>query len=415
MRGRASGALICLCVGIFVVLVQLALWNLSEPELLFSDFYKAYYPAGQALLRDGPRQTWQIGEDTSLAFVNLPILGYLFVPLALFERPAAGFLYLGIGTAAVVAMALLLARWLRLRGRALAVLVMLFAANGPLVNSLREGNTTHIVGLILVVSLVFISTGRQFLAGVLLGFCAVVKLPLMLFCAYYVASKRWRIAVGAILTISLFGLASLQVFGSEVNIGWYNKCVVPYLTGVVGAFNVQSIDAFLLRLVSGASLLWDWDPVEVSLGHRIARYVMIGAILGGALFLMWRANRISRLSLTGDMTALARLEFALVLSVALVVSPLSWVHYYLLLLLPAALAVSERLSVDGHGRGVRWLIYGGLALASMPVAMPDLEDSAFGPIVARTAVSVWLFGGLLMIGGLMRAAWLGVDRSGSRG
>jgi hypothetical protein len=162
-------------------------------------------------------------------------------------------------------------------------------------------------------------------------------------------------------------------------------------------------------------LLWDWDPVEVSLGHRIARYVMMGAILGGALFLMWRANRISRLSLTGDMTALARLEFALVLSVALVVSPLSWVHYYLLLLLPAALAVSERLSVDGHGRGVRWLIYGGLALASMPVAMPDLEDSAFGPIVARTAVSVWLFGGLLMIGGLMRAAWLGVDRSGSRG
>jgi hypothetical protein len=414
VRGRASGAFISLCVIIAVVLVQFALWNISEPELLFSDFYKAYYPAGEALLRDGPRQTWQIGEDTSLAFVNLPILGYLFVPLALLERPTAGFLYLGVGVSAVVAMALLLARWLQLRYRAFAVLVMLFAANGPLVNSLREGNTTHIVGLILVVSLIFIGSGRQFLAGVLLGLCALIKLPLMLFCAYYVALQRWRIAAGAIVTILLLGLASLLVFGSEVNIGWYDTCVAPYLTGVVGAFNVQSIDAFLLRLVTGANLLWDWEPVGVSVAHRIARFLLVGAILGSALLLMWRAKRARQLSLTGDMPALA-LEFVMVLNVALVVSPLSWVHYYLLLLLPAALAVGGRLSVRGHERAVPWLIYGGLTLASIPVAIPDLKDSsALGPIVARTAVSVWLFGGLLMIGGLMRAAWLGFNRSGSR-
>ena len=413
VRGRTSGALICLSVGIFVVLVQLALWNISEPELLLSDFYKAYYSAGQALLREGPRQTWQIGEDTSLAFVNLPILGYLFVPLALFERPTAGFLYLGIGTAAVMAMALLLARWLQLRSREFAVLVMLFAANGPLVNSLREGNTTHIVGLILVVSLIFICSGRQFLAGVLLGFCAVVKLPLMLFCAYYVATQRWRIAAGALLSISLLGVASFLVFGAEINIGWYDKCVAPYVTGVIGAFNVQSIDAFLLRLVTGADLLWNWEPVKVSVAHRVARYLMVGTILGGALFLMWRANRARQLSQEGDRSALAALEFVLVLSLALVVSPLSWVHYYLLLLLPAALALGGRLSVKGNEPSVPWLIYGGVMLASIPVAIPDVEDSALGSILARTAVSVWLFGGLLMIGGLVRAAWLALNRSTS--
>jgi hypothetical protein len=413
VRGRASGALICLSLGTFVVLVQFALWSISEPELLFSDFYKAYYPAGQALLRDGPRQTWALGEDASLAFVNLPILGYLFVPLALFERPTAGFLYLGIGATAVVAMALLLARWLQLRAREFAVLVALFAANGPLVNSLREGNTTHIVGLILVVSLICNCSGRQFLAGVLLGFCTVVKLPLMLFCAYYVATQRWRIAVGAILAISVLGLASVLVFGSEVNIGWYDKCVAPFLTGVVGAFNVQSIDAFLLRLVTGTTLLWDWEPVEVSLGHRIARYLMVGAILAGVLFLMWRANRLRQPSLECDTTALTGLEFVLVLSVALVVSPLSWVHYYLFLLLPAALGVGGRLLANGDEKGGRWLIFGGLTLASMPVAIPDLEDSALGAIVARTAISAWLFGGLLIIAGLMRAAWLGLNRSGS--
>jgi hypothetical protein len=389
-----------------VVLVQFALWNISEPELLFSDFYKAYYPAGQALLRDGPRQTWQIGEDTSLAFVNLPILGYLFVPLALFDRPTAGFLFLGIGTAASLAMLLLLAHWLQLRGRKFAVLVMLFAANGPLVNSLREGNTTHIVGLLLVMSLIFICSGRQFLAGMFLGFCALVKLPLMLFCVYYVLLQRWRIATGAILASSFLVFLSFLVFGSDINIGWYHTCVAPYVSGVVGAFNVQSIDAFLLRLATGATLLWDWEPVEVSLAHRVARHLIVGAILAAALVLMWRATRARQLSPKGDTTALPAFEFALVLNLALVVSPLSWVHYYLLLLVPSALQIGGRLFDEAHQSATHWLIYGGLMLASMPIAIPDLDETPLGPLAARTAVSVWLFGALLMLSGLMRAAWL---------
>jgi hypothetical protein len=404
--GRASGALIWLSAGIFVALVQFALWNISEPETLFSDFYKAYYPAGQALLLEGPRQTWQIGEDTSLAFVNLPVLGYLFLPLALIERATAGWIFLGIGAAASLATALLLARWLDLRGNKSALLILLFAANGPLVNSLREGNTTHIIGLLLVASLILICAGRPFLAGVLVGFCALVKLPLMLFCAYYVIQRRWRIAAGAALAIAILVLLSFLLFGAAINIGWYDKCVAPYLSGVVGAFNVQSIDAFLLRLSTGETLLWDWDPVEVSLAHRIIRYLVGGSMLAATLFLMWRANHRKLPLATTDRGRLAALEFVLVLNLALVTSPLAWVHYYLLLLMPAALLMGGRLPADGDPPATRWLIYGGLMLASMPVANPDLDAIPLGPLVARTAVSVWLIGGLLMLGGLMRAAWL---------
>jgi len=94
-----------------------------------------------------------------------------------------------------------------------------------------------------------------------------------------------------------------------------------------------------------------------------------------------------------------------VLNLALVMSPLSWVHYYLLLLVPAALLMGGRLPADGKPPAPRWLVYGGLMLASMPIAIPDLDETPLGPLVARTAVSVWLFGGLLMLGGLMRAAW----------
>jgi len=98
-----------------------------------------------------------------------------------------------------------------------------------------------------------------------------------------------------------------------------------------------------------------------------------------------------------------------VLNLALVASPLSWVHYYLLLLAPAALLMGGRLPAAGD-RSARWLIYGGLMLASMPVAIADLGKSALGPLAARSAVSVSLFGGSSMLGGLMRAAWLVLSR-----
>jgi hypothetical protein len=64
-------------------------------------------------------------------------------------------------------------------------------------------------------------------------------------------------------------------------------------------------------------------------------------MLATVLFLMWRANRRKRPLAATDMSALAALEFVLVLNLALVASPLSWVHYYLLLLVPVALLAAH--------------------------------------------------------------------------
>ena len=337
-------------------------------------------------------------------FVNIPILGYLFVPLAMLDPWLAGWVYLGFGVAAIVATLLLLARYLALSSYKFAILILLFAANGPLVNSLREGNTSHIVVLLLAASLFLLLSGWPFAAGALLGACAVVKLPLILFGAYYVLLRRWRIVAGAASMIGFLVFLSLLVFGAEINGGWYEKCVAPYLSGVVGAFNVQSIDAFLLRLVTGETHLWDWDPIEISSAHRVVRTLMVGSIFAATLFLMLRASRRRQMAAVQEATAHAALEFVLVLNVALVTSPLSWTHYYLLLLLPAALLLAGGLPMAGDV-ATRRLMFGGLLFASTPVVAPNLDGTWFGPLVARTAVSVWLFGGLLMLAGLMRASW----------
>jgi len=404
VSARARIVLTWLAMGIVAILTQLTLWWMSEPTYLFSDFYKAYYAAGQALLTEGPRQTWYVTEPDVLAFVNLPILGYLFVPLGMLEPSQAAWVYLGLGVAGIGTTLLLIATYFDLDANKVAVLAFLFAVNGPLVNSLREGNTSHFVMLFLAVSLILLLSGWVFAAGVLLGFCALMKLPLALFGVYYVLRRRWHLVAGGACTVATLGFLSLLVFGVETNIGWYDKCVAPYLTGVVGAFNVQSIDAFLLRASTGETHLWDWDPVKVSGAHVILRTIILGSIFAGTLYVLLRADRANNRRMTRDQQANAALEFVLVLNLALVTSPLSWTHYYALLLLPAALLVAGRIP------GVcdlmaRRLMYGGLFLAAMPVAMPSLDADSIGPVLARSVISVWLVGGLLVLAGLMRVSW----------
>jgi hypothetical protein len=198
---------------------------------------------------------------------------------------------------------------------------------------------------------------------------------------------------------------SLWIFGLEIHIAWYRVCVEPFTRGVVPAFNVQSIDAFLLRLSTGAAQLQDWAPMPLPPVYRVVRTILLLAIYGAAVALIWRAGRREPLPrMSGALSTRDLTEFSLVLTIALVSSPLAWTHYYLLLLLPWSLYQGGLLSVpdDTHSRSLMW---GALALISLPVLMPDLSQGVTAELMARTVVSMWLFGGLLMLIALARGAW----------
>jgi alpha-1,2-mannosyltransferase len=166
-----------LAVGVLGIAAQAILWSISEPADLFSDFYKAYYPAAVRLLDEGAVATWETSESAVLGFVNLPILAWLFAPLGLLDEPAAGFAFLAAGAVAVAltyALLLRLGDFDRVSGAMLALSIL---ASGPLVNSLREGNTTHFILLLLVVALLLWRAGAQYSPGRVRGQCARFKKP----------------------------------------------------------------------------------------------------------------------------------------------------------------------------------------------------------------------------------------------
>jgi hypothetical protein len=401
----ANRAWLWLCLLLGGAAVHAVLWQISEPGSLFGDFYKAYFPTAERLWNEGPHPTWDLDDTSEVGFVNIPIVAWLFVPLLPLGEEGAGWTFLVLGLAAIAGAWALLVRWAR-RGTNIGVpLLFFFLISGPLVNSLREGNTTHFVLLLLVVALLLWNARWDYAAGLVLGVCAVIKLPLLIYGVYFVLRRRWRVVAGGVTAICLTVLLSFAAFGIELNIGWYRNCVEPFLGRVIPAFNVQSIDAFLLRLKTGSDYLLYWEPIEPPFVQKIARLFLFAGLLGGTFWLMRRAaSRSPKPAEAGALSPRDLLEYVFVLALALVMSPISWTHYYLLLLLPWGLYLGARLPLPDDAT-TRWLMWSGILLSSLPVVVIPLDPGWIDFLASRTVISAWLFGGLCMLGAMARGLW----------
>src|SRR5262245_14331810 len=116
--------LVWLACGLAGGAIHLGLWQVSEPAELFSDFYKAYFPAAEQIWEKGLSATWPLTEEAVGGFVNMPILAWLFVPLVPLGEERSGWAFLAVGAAAALAAWLLLARMSRPEAKSAAPLLL---------------------------------------------------------------------------------------------------------------------------------------------------------------------------------------------------------------------------------------------------------------------------------------------------
>jgi len=369
---------------------------LSEPRPWFPDFRIAYYPAGFDALHGLPLSPL-IASGVS-GFVNLPIVAYLFAPLALLPwQVAAAGAFPFLGLVAITCALLLLVRLTRLGAGASMLMVLLFAFNGPLIYSLKLGNTSHFVLLALVGALCLIRAERFVAAGVLLGLAALIKLPLLLFGVYLVARRAWTGVAGFVAVLLIAAALSLLAFGVALHWQWLDVAIVQFNSRVLGAFNVQSIPAMLVRLRDPAPPLFDWAPLDPTWAERIITklvQVVFAVIAGWGL---WRSAEPRRGQHRDERKiAPAELQFLVVLVLALVLSPMSWSHYYCWLLIPAAYFLGNLLPL-GSSRTAVWVTWLAILLASPLVVLAGFSSAFLEAVYTRLIVSNYLISGIIWL------------------
>lgn len=163
------------------------------------------------------------------------------------------------------------------------------------------------------------------------------------------------------------------------------------------AFNVQSVDGFLGRLLTDGSL-HSWLPIEVGWNFKVIRLVSILLLVGMTVWICWRAD------LPGSLEE-ENLEFSIFLCLALIISPISWTHYYLFLLLPLSLYLGNGLALPQERLWSNLVLVSAL-LVSLPVKpAPRLLIPGLKPIGSKLLISHYFFGGVLLLGVLLAARW----------
>ncbi|WP_447601826.1 glycosyltransferase family 87 protein [Nitrospira sp. Nam80] len=368
----------------------LLMWHWSDPPIQFIDFTQAYYPAGRAILQDVSRLYERISacEATAICgFVNIPIIALLFSPLSVLSLNSAHVLFALLSLIGVMATICMIWFISDARPPNKYVIVLLFVINGPLFYSLKEGNLTHFVLLLLVAGVLCLDKKRDGWAGFFFAMAAIIKLPLLLFAGYFLTRGRWEVVRGYCSTLVGVCSVSLLYAGWSSHVEWYREAILPFVNKGLSAFNVQSIDAFLLRLGDDARL-YDWRPSAVDWEFRLLRHSVAAALLGISWLLC--KNSPGR----DDMPTVS-LELSMVLCVALIISPVSWTHYYLLLLLPLSLYAGQKLAIPSHGG---WLvaIIVCVLLISPPVTFVSPTSWLSAQIVNKFLVSHYLGGAMLL-------------------
>lgn len=369
------------------------LWVTDTPW--FGDFRSAYYPAGGRTANP----VTLYASDCVSSFVNIPIVAFLFAPFARLDYPLAAAAFLICGLVAIgLSIGLLWQAGARTDKERL-VIVALFALAGPLLYSVREGNTSHIIFPLAILAMASWWRGARVLAGVCLAIASVIKPPLAIFGLYFLLRSEWRIASSMFLTAAGVLVVSVAVMGAESHYAWFETCITQTAGKPIAAFNVQSVDGFLARLSGGS--LRDWTPMTVGETYQRSRLAMLSLITAVVASVLWRAG--AALDRSARLT-----EYCIVLVFAVVTFPVSWTHYYLWCLLPFAMIMTGGIRLR-EGRAEWGAVAVSAFLVLLPLRTPPTApDHAWLHLVLSVFPASHAFlGGLILLAILLRSRLAG--------
>ncbi len=283
----------------------------------------------------------------------------LFWPLGLLSYSEALTCWLGLSLSLLVLSVSLLARCFGARLHLLlaAAAAVMLVAWYPFMSDLASGQLNIPMLALGTGALFALQRARPGLAGVLIGLAVILKLIFWPFALLFLARRQWR-PLAAVAGTAVAGWTIAGIVLGPPMLVFYFRDVLPEVDALYGgAVNNTSIWTVGTRLFSGTG-----SPAFPGLAvPPLAASSQLAAVSSIALPLIlvfgacWLARRIS---LEGG--------FALFAVVGVLVSPLAWDHYLVLLVIPLAYVVRRLASTRFPSRETNAALLVGSLLSLAP-------------------------------------------------
>lgn len=266
------------------------------------DFHVAFWPAGDRILHGLTPYVDPSAPEVAraTAFVYPAPAAVLFAPFALLGRDAADAIFVALQFFAVA----LTLRVLEVRDWRLYGTAYLWAA---VASGWLTGNVTLM--LVLAVAAAWRWRDRAAICGALVGLVVAFKLFLWPLGIWLISTRRYRAVAWAVGVGVVLNVAGWAILGFH-EIDRYQRLVHAL------------VDALQNR---GYTLMSLSQDVGLGRGPGYAVAVGLGIVAGAGCVIAGRRGR--------DAEALT-----LALTIAILVTPLVWIHYFALFLVPAAIA-----------------------------------------------------------------------------
>ena len=315
--------------------------SLKPPPDRVRDFYQewssarnvviglpVYMPIDQTLERD---LGWTMEPGTTMYWdVNAhpPTSVLLALPLVGLDYRNAQLAWSLLSLAALGLSIWMLVRGLGIRFAAWSLLptATLLLVFSPLQQQMIQGQLNLVLLLLIVGSWLADRKGKPVLSGVLLAAATAIKLfPGFLF-LYFLGRRKWRSLVAGAAALILITAVTVGVVGVE-SVRVYVTQILPEASTWTATWNNASLAGFWYKLFDPVSRNAPVEPLLRSPVIAIAGTMLSWAVVVGFLLpVLWRARTKPESDRAFGLTVIAML----------LISWITWEHYFLLALLPLA-------------------------------------------------------------------------------
>ncbi len=307
--------------------------------------------------------------DSFMANYTPPFL-VMFEPLTRLSVDAAYWVWFATSTGALIAALTILFLEYEVRGATMMVTLGLFMLFPGVTAHFYFAQSQFVLLLGFVVMLYGLRHRRDRLAGIALGLAVMFKLFPIVMAGYLLSRRRWRalawtfgtITIGAVLLVPFFGLRDLLQF-------FRNNGQDPY---ILSYYNIAP-SAFLSRVYWHLFTVHSSDLLRHAIIHGFDLAILLMAFFASA----YEASS-------------EDLGMSLWVLAMLLISPLVWVHYLPLLIIPMVQVVSLRR--DGRrlpGAAIGMLLGCSLIFVFDPIS-GSLPHHGIGELLSEYGVAALL-------------------------
>lgn len=287
--------------------------------------------------------------------LNPPFFTLLILPLGLLSYTASLIIWSILSIFCGVISVLLLQKTLDLEQRSLTLtlgLLLAVFAYYPTFANIQFGQVTLILLPFEIGAWYAIRNNHNYAAALLLGIAASLKPFFALFLLYFLLRREWRALAWFISTILLCALLATFAFGIHTYPEYH--AILQHITWYSSSWNA-SLLGFLTRLFGhneNNTPLLAFSSITIPLF-----YLLSGVLLLAMIKFVWP-------TITPAPEKKRDLDFSITIIVMLLLSPLAWLYYFPLLMIPAV--VLFKLAKEKQSLGLYLLTCMSIFLSGIP-------------------------------------------------